>query len=311
MERSLSVLYRGPLSSCNYGCPYCPFAKRHETAAELKHDRERLTRFLEWAETPQFESLGVLFTPWGEALTRRWYREAMVRLSHLRHIRRVAAQTNLSCKLDWLADADRETLALWCTYHPGETSRSQFLRQCRQLLDREIRFSVGVVGLREHAEEIEALRAALPDNIYVWVNAYKREADYYDAEMMNRLRRLDPLFGFNAVRHPSRNKACHTGETVFTVDGAGDMRRCHFVDGVIGNIYRDDWRDALRPRTCPNEVCGCHIGYIHMPDLGLQRVFGDSMLERIPEVSDRRMRLEAESLDASSDSADVIIGHQE
>ena len=28
---NLSILYRGPLSSCNYGCEYCPFAKHRET----------------------------------------------------------------------------------------------------------------------------------------------------------------------------------------------------------------------------------------------------------------------------------------
>jgi biotin synthase-like enzyme len=37
---ALSVLYRGPLSSCNYDCHYCPFAKHHETSAELRRDRE-------------------------------------------------------------------------------------------------------------------------------------------------------------------------------------------------------------------------------------------------------------------------------
>ena len=31
----LSILYRGPLSSCNYDCAYCPFAKRRETPAQL------------------------------------------------------------------------------------------------------------------------------------------------------------------------------------------------------------------------------------------------------------------------------------
>ena len=39
-EMNLSILYRGPLSSCNYACAYCPFAKRTETAAELAHDRD-------------------------------------------------------------------------------------------------------------------------------------------------------------------------------------------------------------------------------------------------------------------------------
>ena len=46
---SLSVLYRGPLSSCNYGCTYCPFAKHHETDAEHAVDARALERFLQEA----------------------------------------------------------------------------------------------------------------------------------------------------------------------------------------------------------------------------------------------------------------------
>ena len=38
----LSILYRGPLSSCNYGCEYCPFAKHTETQAEHDADRAAL-----------------------------------------------------------------------------------------------------------------------------------------------------------------------------------------------------------------------------------------------------------------------------
>ena len=30
-----NILYRGPLSSCNYACDYCPFAKRAESRVEL------------------------------------------------------------------------------------------------------------------------------------------------------------------------------------------------------------------------------------------------------------------------------------
>ncbi len=48
MSLTLSILYRGPLSSCNYDCPYCPFAKRQETAAELLVDRAALERFVCW-----------------------------------------------------------------------------------------------------------------------------------------------------------------------------------------------------------------------------------------------------------------------
>jgi DNA-binding CsgD family transcriptional regulator len=32
----LDILYRGPLASCNYGCEYCPFAKRKDTREERR-----------------------------------------------------------------------------------------------------------------------------------------------------------------------------------------------------------------------------------------------------------------------------------
>jgi hypothetical protein len=47
MALNLSILYRGPLSSCNYACAYCPFAKRRESSAELTRDRAALARFLD------------------------------------------------------------------------------------------------------------------------------------------------------------------------------------------------------------------------------------------------------------------------
>lgn len=282
MEPRLNILYRGPLSSCNYGCPYCPFAKHHETAAELADDRRCLQRFVDWLATRSERQHGILFTPWGEALTRRWYREAMVRISHMPYVRRVAVQTNLSVPLAWIRDANLDRFALWCTYHPGEVSRAAFLKQCRELDDLGVRYSVGVVGLREHANEIEALRGELAAGTYLWINAYKRDADYYDQRLVDQFTSIDPWFPINALRHSSKGQPCQTGETVISVDGQGDIRRCHFIAQILGNIYADEIENALRPRTCTNDTCGCHIGYVHMPQLKLDRVFGDGILERIP-----------------------------
>ena len=66
-----------------------------------------------------------------------------------------------------------------------------------------------------------------------------------------------------------------------SVDGSGDMRRCHFVRSVIGNIYEPNWRQALQPRACPNANCICHIGYIHLPRLNQPAIYGDGLLARI------------------------------
>lgn len=281
---NLSILYRGPLSSCNYGCPYCPFAKRTETKPEHRADEQALARFLTWVEAQRDKhSLSIFFTPWGEALIHRRYQQAFVRLTHMPQVEKVSIQTNLSCRLQWVEDCDKSRMALWTTYHPGEVSRNRFLARCQELIERKVAFSVGVVGMQEHLDEIEALREALPKEIYVWVNAYKRLPDYYSPEDLQRLETVDSLFPLNNVRHASKDKRCRTGESVFSVDGEGVMRRCHFVRDPIGNIYTENWEDALQPRLCSNESCGCHIGYIHMPDLKLDEVFGKGILARIPQ----------------------------
>jgi MoaA/NifB/PqqE/SkfB family radical SAM enzyme len=279
---NLSILYRGPLSSCNYACGYCPFAKRTETAAELAHDRACLERFVGWVDGRTADAIGVLFTPWGEALVRRWYQDALASLTRLPHVRKASIQTNLSCKLDWLDACDRTRLALWCTFHPTETTRERFLAKCRDLYARGVRFSVGVVGLKEHFAEIAALRRELPADVYLWVNAYKREPDYYAPEAVEELTRIDPLFPVNNCYHRSRGESCRAGATVISVDGDGTVRRCHFIREPTGNLYAPDFERCLVERLCVNDTCGCHIGYVHLDRLGLCETFGDGVLERVP-----------------------------
>ncbi len=279
---NLSILYRGPLSSCNYTCEYCPFAKHTETQSELAHDRECLERFVGWCANRTQDQLGVLFTPWGEALVRRWYQDALVRLTNLPQFHKVAIQTNLSCKLDWVERCDKSKLALWCTFHPTESTRQRFVTKCQELLERGVRFSVGVVGLTEHIHEIEAIRRELPSDVYVWVNAYKRVPDYYTPEMIEQLQSVDPLFAFNNQYHASLGEPCSAGSRVISVDGDGTIRRCHFIKRPIGNIYDVNFESALIERPCTNATCGCHIGYVHLDRLQLSDTFGSGVLERIP-----------------------------
>jgi len=279
----LAILYRGPLSSCNYDCSYCPFAKHRSPPEELQADRRGLARFVDWARRASEHQLSILITPWGEALVRRWYREAMVELSHLPNVRRIAVQTNLSGSTDWMREADREAFALWTTYHPTEVAFERFVARCESLIEHGIRFSVGIVGTREHAEAAQRLRDALPSSVYVWVNAYKSEGPGYYTEALERaFTGIDPLFPINNVRHPSLGQACAAGHTSFTVDGDGDVRRCHFIGDVLGNLYRDDLTEMLVPRLCTNATCGCHIGYVHLERLGLRKRFGRGLMERIP-----------------------------
>lgn len=278
----LSILYRGPLSSCNYGCDYCPFAKHTETAAEHANDRQALERFVSWVERRSQDCISVFFTPWGEALVRKRYQDAIVALTNLPNVDKVAIQTNLSSRLDWTERCDKKKLGLWATYHPTQVSRERFLAKCRELERRQVRFSVGIVGMKEHAAEIAAMRQELPPHIYLWINAYKRQPDYYSAEELRAFTSVDPLFPINNQYHPSQGRACRTGESVISVDGDGNVKRCHFIKIQLGNIYDPNFETILQPRTCTNATCGCHIGYVHMDDLKLYEVFGDGVLERIP-----------------------------
>ncbi|HSH77894.1 MAG TPA: STM4011 family radical SAM protein [Herpetosiphonaceae bacterium] len=279
---NLSILYRGPLSSCNYTCPYCPFAKHAETRTEHDTDARALARFLDWVERRDTDQISVFFTPWGEALIRKRYQQALARLTNLPHVEKAAIQTNLSCPLDWIDRCDTRRLGLWATFHPGEVPQARFLARCLELDRRGVRFSVGVVGLKEHAEAIEALRRELPRHIYLWINAYKRVPDYYTPLEIEQLTAIDPLFPINNRRHPSLGRDCRCGSSVISVDGDGTIRRCHFVRTPIGNIYEPGFEQLLEPRPCPNTACGCHIGYVHMQELALYDVFGQGVLERIP-----------------------------
>lgn len=279
---NLSVLYRGPLSSCNYACRYCPFSKRKESAAQLDRDRLALIRFQSWLADQTQHRWKVLFTPWGEALVRRWYREALIELSHRPHIDVLTVQTNLSCKLEWLAQCAADRVSLWATYHPTEIASEVFQSQVHQVRKYGIRISVGAVGIPEALSQIEDMRQRLPEDVYLWVNAQQPRRRPYTAEELDRFQAIDPQFLLTAQRYPSLGKFCSTGEISFTVDGSGAMRRCHFVDEVIGNCYVQGWDASLQPRPCPNRYCDCYLGKSQLLSEKLIPFFGSTAFERLP-----------------------------
>jgi organic radical activating enzyme len=279
---NLTILYRGPLQSCNFNCWYCPFASKTPTPGQMQEDVQSLKRLENWLARPHQHRFSVFFTPWGEALTHQHYQRALVRLSQMESIHRVAIQTNLSAPLDWLKDANTAKLQFWCSFHPDQIAQSQFLPQTEKLKQHGVRFSVGVVGVKENFPAITAMRQALPDDVYLWINAYKHEKDDYAPDELQGLRAVDPLFDVNRVTYPSKGQACRCGETVFSLYGDGTMQRCHFIQQPIGNLYESTWEKALSTQPCTNKTCHCHIGYVHMPGLGLKAIFKEGILARIP-----------------------------
>lgn len=278
------LYYRGSLTSCNYDCPYCPFGKTRDSAATLAKDRHNLETFVNWVSSQGAagHQISVFFNPYGEGLTHRWYKEAMIALSHMEHVNKVAIQTNLSARLDFVQQLNRSKSAFWATYHPGQVSEEKFLAQCMTLYDNNTSFSVGSVGIRSAFPAIASLRAALPEDVYLWVNAYKDKQDYYTAEDLAYLSDIDPHFAVNAIDYDSLGQACNAGQQVFYVQGAGLVKRCYKDRGVIGNLYQEGLEGLSAVRSCRMKVCDCYIGYIHMPKLKLHDIYGSGLLERIP-----------------------------
>ena len=270
----LRVLYRGDLASCNYSCHYCPFAKRNDSTDVTARDRDSLLRFVDWCETTHF-GLRILFTPWGEALVRKHYRDAFLRLSHASNVIELGIQTNLSRDPAWLASANNDAVNLWCTYHPSQESRSRFLRRLEQLRQLRIRFSVGMVALREDLDEIRAMHLALGQldhgsgqPIYLWLNAYdQRTPGYYSAQDVAMLSAVDPHFPVNLDPAPSLGARCRAGLSAISVDARGDARPCHFVQRPLGNLYDGSFEAQLSRSACPNARCDCYIGYALREDL--------------------------------------------
>jgi MoaA/NifB/PqqE/SkfB family radical SAM enzyme len=279
----LSLLYRGTLSGCNYDCAYCPFAKRRDSRTKLARDAAEVARFVAWVGA-QERPISVLFTPWGEGMIRRHYRDAITALSRMAHVRQVAIQTNLSGPLAWLEQSDMAKVGLWCTYHPSQVRRDRFVERCARLQRMGVDFSVGIVAMREHFDEIRALRAALPLQHYLWLNAYdRRPPGYYRPEDLAWLDALDPWFRYSRNPEMSRGKACRAGSEALSVDGNGDLQRCHFLPQRLGNLYTDRLQDLLVDTVCSRlRKCDCYIGYAQRQDLPFYADFGAGVLARIP-----------------------------
>jgi MoaA/NifB/PqqE/SkfB family radical SAM enzyme len=284
---SLLVLFRSRLEWCNYTCHYCPWnAERTRVSGdEFDEDARRVARIVDRvAELPR--QVEFFITPKAEYLVLPHWREAVARLCALPQVERVTVQTNLSFDLPAFLDTlDAGKLALWTTYHPTEVDdagREGLFAKWRLLRERGVPFSVGIVGTHENLEQAVKLREQLDPRVYLWVNAYKREADYYsDAELI-KLRAIDRWFDLNNQHYPSLGQPCTAGQRAVYLDDDGDLRRCFFVGTVIGNLFTDGWRTLEAPLGCPLRTCHCYVGHMHVVDLDFRSVYGKYLAARVP-----------------------------
>lgn len=285
---SLLVLFRSRLEWCNYTCHYCPWnatlnrVGRDDFADDERRVRRVIARVAELPRPVEF-----FVTPKAEYLVLPYWREAVARLTHLPQVSRVTVQTNLSFDVAaFLGEVDPGKVAFWTTFHPTEVPADaiETLHSRWELLRRHgVPFSVGLVGTRDNLTHLEALRRRLPPDVYVWVNAYKREADYYTPDDLDRIRAVDPWFDLNNQHFPSLGRPCTAGQLAVYLDDEGDLRRCFFVGKVIGNLFRDGWTTLPDAEACPNATCHCYVGHMHIPELDFRGVYGRDLAVRIPQ----------------------------
>ena len=291
--RPLLVLLRTRLEWCNYTCHYCPWnANEVRVEAEaFREDARRLDRLVERiAELPR--PVEFFITPKAEYMVLPYWREAVTRLLALPQVRRVTIQTHLGWDVEaYVPLIDANKLALWTTYHPTETSAADLETLRRRWLflrDAGVRFTVGIVGTHENLPAMEAMRAWLPGDIYLWVNAYKREPDYYTPGQLEQIRAVDPHFDRNNQHYPSLGQPCTAGSHAVYLDDEGDLRRCFFVGTVLGNLFRDGWVTHSAPMACPVATCHCYVGHMHIVELGFRDLYGENLAVRHPRDWPRR-----------------------
>jgi MoaA/NifB/PqqE/SkfB family radical SAM enzyme len=293
---TILVLFRSRLEWCNYTCHYCPWnanLTRVESSA-FRDDAHRVHRVLDRvAELPR--RVEFFITPKAEYLVLPYWREAVARLLAMPQVERVTVQTNLSFDLEAFLDTvNPEKLALWTTCHPTEISAEEQVRlhdHWQLLQARRIPFSIGIVGTRENLPFARQLRERLDRHIYLWINAYKHEPDYYTCEELEGIRTIDPLFDLNNQHYASLGQPCTAGQRAVYLDDKGDLRRCFFVDMVLGNLFRDGWITLDAPQSCPRTTCHCYVGHMHIVELDFRRRYGPYLAARIPVEYHRWLRL--------------------
>lgn len=280
--------YRGSLKSCNYQCSYCPFSKKKVSQMELDADWRALRRFRQGLQKKAFEYEAIQIIPYGEALIHSYYWEEMAYLSAFSYIKAVGVQTNLSFSVEHCLQqyeslgGRKEKLRLWCSFHPEMVSISDFVKQCSRLLDSQILFCIGAVGVPKNINLLEQLRRELPKEIYLWINPMDGLKRRYTKEEQAKMCLIDPWFERELLWKRADAGKCR--ERLF-LEADGSEKLCVISQKMLGNWYLEnnhrnqgeEWREG-----CKRTVCSCYLAYGGRKDLEERMAFGRFPLFRIP-----------------------------
>ena len=141
--------------------------------------------------------------------------------------------------------------------------------------------SVGVVGLREHLAAARALRAALPgrrlpvDQRGQGARATpptRSRAWTRDRSAVRLNTRAGRASAARAAPASARSPSTATARCAAATSSPSRSATSTTATGAA----------ALAPRACTQLDCDCHIGYVHLDYLELDKVFATGLLERIP-----------------------------
>jgi len=286
IEDVKNIYFRGFLSSCNYSCSYCCFAKRKPTEIEISKDKECLRKFCNFIDATEFKNeVSIFLTPYGEGLIHDHYVEALGKLASNPKCKYISCQTNLSFNeyqfLERLKalNVDLSKVKLWASCHPEMISIDEFVNKVK-LLKTDIDLCVGIVALPDDLEYVFQLRKQLPKDVYMWINAKEREERRYTQSQIKSLIEVDPLFYNELQRNRVQNNCCNAGTDSVFIRANGDAYPCHLNKNRLFNIYTN--QNLAEPFKCDRKFCDCYLSYSHRVDLNIERYFGDYTPIRLP-----------------------------
>ncbi len=270
--------YRGSLKSCNYSCSYCPFSKRKGSKKEYQEDEKALFSFVDAMEKEGRKG-AVQIVPYGEALIHKYYWGALARLSKNSSLDMVGAQSNFSFSVEKMIPyfleqgGDIRKLRLWGTFHPEMTGVQEFVSRCQKLLNYNISFCVGAVGVPDNLSQIRELRKSLPKQIYLWINKMDGLKRAYTTEEKTAFGEIDEYFEMELKHHPADSELCLNSRFV---EADGTLHGCNISRQCLGNLYGEEIIER-----CKRKECSCFLSYCNQP-LEQLLFFGAYPAFRIP-----------------------------
>ncbi len=259
ISRMKFIYYRGYGKDCNYSCSYCIFARNK--LVNIEKDKKYLDKFVNYIEKTKFEEkISIMFTPYGEALTKKYYFEGIKKLVSHKDIESVSCQTNGSFNekefINYFSQEELEKISLWVSYHPEMVQVEKFAKKIN-FLNEKIKISVGAVGIKENKNKLESLKKLLNSNIYFWINKLEGiKTEDYDFSY------IDPYYSLEEEKLRCDINKCQGGIKSIFIKEEGKAYLCHTSKISCGNLYDD--KEIVRNKS---GRCNCYLTYSNRCDL--------------------------------------------